>query len=183
MATRHGRSTWSSEVTMNRRTLVLAVCGLAAVGLAAVAVPFAQSWRLNDTAKAGQLAVDLSAVPVGGFTTIERPIERIYILRPSSDHVSVLSVQLIRGEVYLPDSSRYNLMGPCHRFEPDNDHGQLAPGGYFHCLDRGAETYFFGSSRWTFDGQAVKPVRNADRDLVPVPFERSGLILTLRRSK
>jgi hypothetical protein len=168
---------------MRRRTPAPAVSGLAVLALAAMAVPFTRSWRMNEAAKTGHLSVDLAAIPVGGYMTMDREQERIYVLRSNADKVIVLSVQLLNGEVYLPDSSRYRLMGPCHRFEPDSTGGQLTPGGFLHCLDPEAEPSYLGSSRWTFDGSAVKPERNKERDLSQIPFERFGNVITVTRSK
>ena len=168
---------------MNRRSLAYVVAGLAVLGLIAAAIPLAQSWRINEGAKRGHLSIDISDMPLGSFKTLDRGTERIFVLRSSSDIVTVIAVPIFSHEVFLPDRSWRTLIGPCHRFEPENVNGNLAVGGSFRCFDPEVASYQVGSWRWTYEGRLTNPVAGVDLDLPLVHFERSGNTLTVRRPR
>ena len=181
MAVSRGRSTWSLEVIVTRRGLAYVVAGLAVAGAIAAAVPFARSWRMNDAAKLGHLAVSLGDIPVGSFKVIDRSNERIFVIRRSPVDVAIFGVPIYYGGVYLPDSSWVHLAGPCRTFGPDNLDGRLTPGGSFRCTDPEAAESTSQFYRWSFDGRALDRTFGAARDLPPIAFELSGNVATLRR--
>jgi hypothetical protein len=166
---------------MSRRFLTTLVAVMVLVGCVFIATLFGQSLGISDSAKANLLAVDIDKVPLGGYTSIDRPGERIYLLRPDETHLYAISVQKWGNAFWLPESASA-LTGPCENFGLDNVSGRLLEGGYFRCLDAAPEGTFFATARWGYEGIAQLNERwSRPGNLLRVPYERDGTLVLLRR--
>jgi hypothetical protein len=166
---------------MSRRFLTTLVAVMVLVGCVFIVTLFGQSLGVSDARRANLLAVDIDKVPLGGYTSIDRPGERIYLLRPDESHLYAISVKKWGNAVWLPESASA-LTGPCENFGLDNVNGRLVEGGYFRCLDEAPENTFFATARWGYDGTAHLTERwSQTGNLLRVPYDRDGNLVLLRR--
>jgi hypothetical protein len=166
---------------VNRRLLVLGTGILFSIGAIVFGWILAASWKMNDGAKARHLSVDISGLGRGTVKVLDRPNERIFIVRTKSDAVIAVAAPAWGGSVFLPVPNRSHFEGPCYRFEPEQTGGVLNDDSAFRCVDAEPGAGYLYAVRWTLDGRRIDNRLDENEDLLRLRFERSGNFITLPR--
>lgn len=89
-----------------RRFLIATTSVVAAVGVAAVSVPFIKSWMPSERAKLGGAPIqfDLSKLEPGRQVTLEWRSKPIFVLRRTPDVLQSLNLPSLRQQLRDPDS-------------------------------------------------------------------------------